>query len=235
MKKSKIALLCATALFLWSAYSIFSNSTLNSAESRDYTLVYTNAAFNIYNKTVDTLSRLKNSVFDFVEDFVEKEPENIKPAPPVSDTQSGSVPAVSVVPDTDVPTAEVSKEETVQKNDLYNGMPPGLYKLIRKGGHFAEFALMAFFLSFATFTACERVMYLRAFAVGLCCGVFDEFLQHFTPGRDMRFDDVIIDFCGVILGVTAGYIIIKFLIKATLPTNIIPKLSNNVNKNIYFS
>lgn len=227
MKKSKIALLCATALFLWSAYSIFSNSTLNSAESRDYTLVYTNAAFNIYNKTVNTLSRLKNSVCDFVEAFAEKES--------VSDTQSGSAPTVSVIPDTDVPKPETPKEETVPKNDFYKGMPRGLYKLIRKGGHFAEFAIMAFFLSFATFTACQRVIYLRAFAVGLCCGVFDEFLQHFTPGRDMRFDDIIIDFCGVILGITAGYIIIKFLIKATLPTNIIPKLSNNVNKNIYFS
>lgn len=80
---------------------------------------------------------------------------------------------------------------------------------VRKGAHMTEFAILGMLLSLAAGTVNERQENAgtdrrRAAAVvmaGILYAVSDEVHQLFVPGRSCQVTDVMIDSCGVILGV----------------------------------
>ena len=74
--------------------------------------------------------------------------------------------------------------------------------LVRKTAHFSEYAvLMAIASGFARawWEGSALGQRLRL-AIWVCVPVVDEFIQSFTPGRDPRVTDVLIDMSGGLLG-----------------------------------
>ncbi len=70
--------------------------------------------------------------------------------------------------------------------------------LIRKLGHFTEFALLGWFLSWnGTLRGRPAV---EALLLGLLAAMTDETIQLFVPGRAGMVQDVWIDFSGVLVG-----------------------------------
>jgi VanZ family protein len=74
--------------------------------------------------------------------------------------------------------------------------------------HFAEFAVLGFFLAFGSFSGrkpADRERRLRDFAVlwaiGAGLGLLDEFHQMFVPGRNPDLADAAADALGVALGI----------------------------------
>ena len=81
--------------------------------------------------------------------------------------------------------------------------------LLRKAAHLLEFAALGFVLFFALQPArrpagrCTVYTLLAAAAVALC----DEGIQLWVPGRSAQLTDVLIDVCGVLLGVLCARLI----------------------------
>ena len=76
--------------------------------------------------------------------------------------------------------------------------------IVRKAAHFAEFSLLGFLSFFfpSTFLKGKRREYLFLLPFGLAVGATDELLQLFSPGRVPLFTDVLIDFCGFLVGLS---------------------------------
>ena len=86
-----------------------------------------------------------------------------------------------------------------------------LHKVVRKGAHFAEFALLSALLTGLLRLLCGT---WRTHAMGyvlffsLLIGVLDEFLQSFT-GRGTSVRDVMLDFCGALIGIGCAIVLIE--------------------------
>ncbi len=78
--------------------------------------------------------------------------------------------------------------------------------LVRKLAHFAEFALLGFWLILTLRVYTRRVVSFLAWPLflGLFTAVSDEFFQTLAPGRAGQVSDVMLDFGGVLAGVLAG-------------------------------
>lgn len=76
------------------------------------------------------------------------------------------------------------------------------HTVVRKGAHFAEYAVLSFLVANAlrtgSLTNCLR--WLLPVAVSAVYAVTDEIHQYFVPGRACRLLDVGIDTCGAIFG-----------------------------------
>lgn len=76
---------------------------------------------------------------------------------------------------------------------------------IRKGAHFTEYALLGFFLMLHIRQICKRTRvllpWLWAWGIGTLYAASDEFHQSFVGGRGPAVTDVLIDSCGVAVGV----------------------------------
>lgn len=80
----------------------------------------------------------------------------------------------------------------------------GMQLYIRKGAHVTEYAVLGILLS-ATFTAygLQRA-YALALAAAILYAALDEYHQRFVPGRSGEIKDVLIDACGVLLGLAGA-------------------------------
>lgn len=87
--------------------------------------------------------------------------------------------------------------------------------LLRKLAHFSEFASLGLLLSW--YTGMVRKPYLLAAGTGFLAACLDETIQFFVPGRGPGVLDVLIDTCGVVLGIGClllGYHVSRKLKKA---------------------
>lgn len=84
--------------------------------------------------------------------------------------------------------------------------------LVRKAGHLIEFCLLGLCLVGLTYHLPSRYRNVGG-AYGplaaLLVGVIDEYIQSFT-GRGSQVQDVLIDFCGALLGFAIGYGVIAW-------------------------
>ncbi len=85
--------------------------------------------------------------------------------------------------------------------------------IIRKGGHFSEFALLGFSLAFHIRQIQSRypvrLLWLWAWCIGTLYAVSDEIHQGFVGGRHPAVTDVMIDSAGVAAG--AGLLVLVYL------------------------
>ncbi len=79
-------------------------------------------------------------------------------------------------------------------------------RLVRKLGHFSEYALLGFWLMLSLRVYTRRILfaYFVASVFGLLAGVLDEGIQMFADGRGSDVRDVVIDFSGVVFGLLAA-------------------------------
>lgn len=80
--------------------------------------------------------------------------------------------------------------------------------LLRKCGHFAEFALLGFLLT-GTFWQMKNFLLLKPIACGLFVALCDETIQLFVSGRSGNVRDVWIDLSGVIVGTLIVYLFFR--------------------------
>ena len=113
-------------------------------------------------------------------------------------------------------------ESTVQSDAAYGTLDgilsflniPNLFNAvtIRKAAHFAEFAVLGFFLSATVFAYCNKLKseVFKVLFLLLAIPVTDEFIQYFSPGRSAQVSDVLLDFSGGVFGFLclAGFIFI---------------------------
>ena len=98
---------------------------------------------------------------------------------------------------------------------------------IRKTAHFTEYFVLAVTVAFPLYVFGVRGLWLVFFAGGFCIAFagLDEYHQSFIAGRSPQKRDVLIDSCGVILGV-----IITRIVGWTGRMTIFKPLSNNNEK-----
>jgi len=81
-------------------------------------------------------------------------------------------------------------------------------RILRKCGHFAEFALLGFLMT-GMFYRMRNFLLLKPIACGLLIALCDETLQLFVPGRSGNVRDVWIDLSGVIVGTLIIYLFFR--------------------------
>ena len=74
--------------------------------------------------------------------------------------------------------------------------------LLRKVAHLSEFTLLGFVLctSCSFFNGLNEKKVWVTLLIGLCVAVIDELLQRFSPGRSCQVSDMLLDWCGVWIG-----------------------------------
>lgn len=80
--------------------------------------------------------------------------------------------------------------------------------IIRKAAHFTIYGILGVlaFLSMATYKNIPLVFrFLSPALVCLIYSVSDELHQRFVPGRSGELRDILIDFCGSLIGITAVF------------------------------
>ena len=102
--------------------------------------------------------------------------------------------------------------------------------IVRKMAHFTEYTLLGVFISLTVKEHYHKKryheehysednfrkghFYIRHFIIPLICGalyaVSDEIHQRFVPGRSCELRDVLIDTCGVLLGVIINMLCVRF-------------------------
>lgn len=110
--------------------------------------------------------------------------------------------------------ADLSSQESSFLTDLLNrflsacGSPILLSTFfVRKAAHFTEYAVLG------AENAALRALDRRSRRIPLSCllwvlvPVADECIQHFTPGRAMMWQDVLLDMCGYAFGFLAGHVV----------------------------
>ena len=73
--------------------------------------------------------------------------------------------------------------------------------IVRKGAHFTEFLILGVSLFLTVRDLLKRTSFWIPWAIGAAYAVSDELHQHFVPGRSCEVRDMIIDACGVLVGV----------------------------------
>ena len=79
-------------------------------------------------------------------------------------------------------------------------------RLVRKLGHFSEYALLGFWLMLSLRVYTRRILSHISWPLffGLLAGVLDEGFQMFADGRGSDVRDVVIDLSGVVFGLLAA-------------------------------
>lgn len=78
-------------------------------------------------------------------------------------------------------------------------------KLVRKGAHFSEFALLGFFVRLLAGSYGLHHPTRRSWLAGTLYACTDELHQLFVASRAGMWQDVLLDSCGVLSGVAAAY------------------------------
>ena len=78
-----------------------------------------------------------------------------------------------------------------------------LQLFVRKGAHVSEYAILGILLALTLGAYGVRRVFSLALAAGVLYAGLDEFHQRFVPGRSGEVKDVLIDTCGVFLGLAA--------------------------------
>lgn len=88
-----------------------------------------------------------------------------------------------------------------------------LHLMIRKGAHFAEFAILGFLLFPAVLSVNNKRIssFAITLAAGSLYGVLDELHQLFIPGRSCQIGDMIIDAGGVLLAAVLSSLLTPLL------------------------
>ena len=73
--------------------------------------------------------------------------------------------------------------------------------VVRKGAHFLEYLVLGISLFWTVRDPRKRASFWIPWAVGALYAVTDEVHQYFVPGRSCELRDVVIDACGVAVGV----------------------------------
>lgn len=75
--------------------------------------------------------------------------------------------------------------------------------LIRKSAHVTEYLILGLLLTLIFTLSGKQIRFyaMNIMFLGMTAALTDEFIQTFTPGRSGEVRDVIIDFCGVLLGI----------------------------------
>ena len=103
--------------------------------------------------------------------------------------------------------ATVSRQESglVVKllENVFGWSPDNAAFIVRKTGHFLEYLVLGVVLCLTTrnFGKKRSVPFWIPWAVGTVFAVTDEIHQYFVPGRSCELRDVVIDGCGVAVGV----------------------------------
>ena len=92
------------------------------------------------------------------------------------------------------PTLEKLDEK--KRADILESLP----YLIRKSGHFVEYAMLGFFLLLHVKVRRSRFAFLCACGVGVLYAITDELHQLFVQARSGQASDVLLDSCGVFTG-----------------------------------
>ena len=87
--------------------------------------------------------------------------------------------------------------------------------IVRKMAHFSEYTVLGLFISLTVKEYFQKGhFYIRHFIISLFFGVLyavsDEIHQRFVPGRSCELRDVLIDTCGVLLGVIINMLCVRF-------------------------
>ena len=91
-------------------------------------------------------------------------------------------------------------------------------KLIRKSAHFIAYAVLGFLYTnlFDSLMSDYRKVMIISFVLGVCYATSDELHQAFVPGRSPMFTDILIDACGLAIGIVCAWafkIIIRCVLK----------------------
>lgn len=73
--------------------------------------------------------------------------------------------------------------------------------IVRKSAHFTEFLILGLSLFLTVRDLRKRASFWIPWAIGAAYAVSDEVHQYFVPGRSCEVRDMIIDACGVLVGV----------------------------------
>ena len=73
--------------------------------------------------------------------------------------------------------------------------------VVRKSAHFTEFLILGVSLFLTVRDLRKRASFWIPWLIGAVYAVSDELHQHFVPGRSCEVRDMIIDVCGVLVGV----------------------------------
>jgi len=84
-------------------------------------------------------------------------------------------------------------------------------KLVRKAAHFAEFAALGFFIRLLAGSYALRRPTRWSWLAGTLYAFTDELHQLFVAARAGMWQDVLLDSCGVLAGVTAAYALLVIL------------------------
>ena len=88
---------------------------------------------------------------------------------------------------------------------------PASESIIRTLAHFCEFAGLGFLVCNFLFALKDKLKPFFSILFSAGYAATDEFHQMFVPGRACQLSDWAVDFCGIVLGVSA-FCIIKFII-----------------------
>ena len=84
---------------------------------------------------------------------------------------------------------------------------------VRKAAHFAEFALLGFFVGISVRTApFIRPRFLNFLLFMIAVPVTDETIQKFTEGRACMVSDMVLDACGFLFGGFLAYLFVLVII-----------------------
>lgn len=82
---------------------------------------------------------------------------------------------------------------------------------IRKAAHVTEYMALGFSLSLVLGSFRGRGVAKDVVALGFLIACIDETLQLFSSGRSSQVTDVVIDTCGVILGLAVAFVLRKWM------------------------
>lgn len=101
----------------------------------------------------------------------------------------------------------MEKSEEIDENISFKAV----HALIRKSGHFFEFALLGVLTLYLarSYNLSLKMCLLISLLYTLFFAMGDEIHQLFVDGRDGRVTDVLIDFCGSLLFTTISYLKLK--------------------------
>ena len=86
-------------------------------------------------------------------------------------------------------------------------------RLLRKFGHFSEFAVLGFLLGWFFLRQGQRGLHRLTVPLlfGMTAALTDETIQSFSPGRSPQVTDVWIDTAGVCAGIAVFYVLYRLL------------------------
>lgn len=108
--------------------------------------------------------------------------------------------------------AAISKEPKANNNDGKANVKQvkldSLDHIIRKNAHGFMYMVLALLVSSALFTFNKKGKDAIVYILFICLfyAVTDEFHQAFVPGRTSLISDVLVDFCGALIGLTVFYL-----------------------------